>query len=60
MLRQQFEIGEKVRLDVGFRNSSIVEVVHQTSGKLFTTVKSDGQQWDVMTNRLTKILNSET
>ena len=53
-LRQELESGEVVILDRGFHNSIDVEVITQTSGKLFTTVKSGEQQWDVMTNRLTK------
>jgi len=54
-LRQELKEGQSVRLDKEFRNTSIVEVVSQTSGKLYTTVTSEGDTWDVMTNRLTKI-----
>jgi hypothetical protein len=56
MLRQEFNKGEKVRLDTKFANSSIVEVVSQTANKLFTEVKSDDSTWWVMTCRLEKIL----
>jgi len=59
MLRQEFKEGESVRLDKDFRNTSIVEVVSQTSGKLYTTVTSEGSTWDVMTNRLTKLKENE-
>jgi len=59
MLRQEFDKGESVRLDKDFRNTSIVEVVSQTSGKLYTTVTSEGVEWDVMTNRLTKLKEDE-
>ncbi len=46
--------GQSVRLDEGFRNSSIVEVVSQTPRRLYTRVKApNGYEWDVMTNRLT-------
>ena len=46
--------GQSVRLDKDFRNSSIVEVVTQTSRRLYTRVKApSGYEWDVMTNRLT-------
>ena len=45
--------GQSVRLDKGFRNSSIVEVVCQTPRRLYTRVKApNGYEWDVMTNRL--------
>jgi hypothetical protein len=56
-MRKYLKEGTKVRLDTTFANSSIVEVVSQTSGRLYTKVKSDeGHQWEVMTNRL-EILN---
>ena len=52
-MRKYLKEGTKVRLDTTFANSSIVEVVSQTSGRLYTKVKSDeGHQWEVMTNRL--------
>lgn len=44
--------GQLVCLDKGFTNQSIVEVVSQTPNRLFTTVKSDDVQWQVMTYRL--------
>lgn len=54
---EEFKRGEKVKLDVGFANSSTVEVVRQSQpNKLFTRVRSeDGSEWDTMTSRLTKI-----
>ena len=57
MLRESYTQGERVILDKEFRNFSIVEVVSQTSGRLFTRVKSleTGTEWEVMTNRLEKI-----
>lgn len=59
MIGEKHESGEKVRLDATFRNTSIVTVVNQTPKRLITRVKSDdGDEWDVMTYRLTKILNS--
>lgn len=57
---EKFNKGEKVRLDKGRINSIIVEVVDQTPKLMFTSVKSDDSQWDVMTYRLSKILNEET
>jgi len=46
--------GQKVRLDKGFRNSSIVTVLGQSSKRMYTTVFTEGcEPWDVMTNRLT-------
>ena len=59
MLRQILEIGSKVILDKDFRNGGEVTVISQTSGKLFTTVEYDGSKWDVMTRRLTKIIDSD-
>lgn len=62
MLKEKFDNGEKVILDKGFRNSSIVEVILQSSGKLFTRIKpiEDNAEWEVMTNRLTKISQNDT
>jgi hypothetical protein len=55
-LRQALDIGEFVILDKGFRNQSTVAIVRQTPNRLFSTVKSkEGSEWDVMTNRLTKL-----
>ena len=54
-LRQEFKHGEDVVLDKEYHNTSIVTVVRQSEGKLFTTVKSGKAQWDVMTGRLDKI-----
>lgn len=59
MLRQEFKKGEKARLDAKYNNSSIIEIVCQTKGKLFTRVKSGDHEWDVMTVRLDKILNEQ-
>jgi len=55
MLRETYLKDELVILDETFRNKSEVTVVYQTTNKLFTRVKSDLAEWDVMTNRLTKI-----
>ena len=57
-LRQKFKIGEKVILDKKFNTSSEVIVVYQSPGNLFTRIKSvdpGSGEWDVMTNRLTKL-----
>ena len=55
-LRKELKPGQIVVLDEKFNNSSTVEVVRQTKGKLFTTVKSEsGYEWDVMTYRLTDL-----
>ena len=58
-MRETYTSGEQVRLDVTFRNTSIVEVVCQTPGKMYTRVKSGGEEWDVMTNRLTRLENGK-
>ncbi len=55
MLRREFKPGEKVILDEKYANSSIVEVVSQTPKKLYTMVKSETSEWEVMTIRLTSI-----
>ena len=50
------EEGERVVLDAEFANSSEVTVVSLTPKKMFTKVRSDdGQEWETMTNRLTKL-----
>lgn len=56
MLREKFEKGEIVRLDAGFANTSIVEVVSQTPLLMYTTVKADNSEWQVHTHRLSEIL----
>lgn len=46
-------IGEKIRLDAGFSNSSIVTLVSLTPKNLFAIVKDEnGTKWDVMSYRL--------
>ena len=55
MQKYKFEIGEKVRLDADYRNTSIVEVVSQSPKLSITAVKYDGQIWEVLTGRLTKL-----
>ena len=59
MLKYKFEIGEKVRLDADYQNTSIVEVVLQSPKLSITAVKSDGQIWEVLTGRLSRILNED-
>lgn len=55
-MRTSFTIGQLVRLDKKYANSSKVKVVRQTPNKLFTTVTSNGvDDWQVMTNRLTEL-----
>lgn len=45
-----------VILDEGFVNSSTVEVMWQTEKLIYTGVKDEeGNEWSVMTYRLTKI-----
>jgi len=58
-MREKFKIGENVRLDKDIRNGSLVVVVSQTPKRLFTRVKSNGTEWDVMTYRLSKIIFNE-
>lgn len=56
-MRSSFEVGERVILDIDKGNWSEVEVVEQTTGKLYTRVRSlkSRYEWDVMTYRLSKI-----
>ena len=58
-LREEFKEGEQAILDENYLNSSIVTVVCQSEGKMFTRVKLGTEEWDVMTRRLTK-LNEQT
>jgi len=57
-LRREFKVGELVRLDVNSQGGSVVEVVWQSTGKLFTCVKvpNGNVNWDVMTHRLIPIV----
>lgn len=55
-MRRELKENTQVRLDEDKPNSSIVTVVSQTKGKLFTKVRGDESEWDVMTIRLTDIL----
>jgi len=56
-LHNEYAPDTKVRLDKGFRNSSIVTVVNQAPQKLFTTVTINGiDKWDVMTNKLSPLI----
>ena len=55
--------GDIVILDKDFRNSSEVRVVYMTPNNMFSRVHlaslenpTDSDCWDVMTNRLTKIM----
>jgi hypothetical protein len=52
---ERFEKGEVVRLDADFNNSSIVEVISQSPRKLFTRIKDENSDWEVMTDRLSHI-----
>jgi len=58
---QEFKYGEKVQIDKDYANSSIVMVISQTDpNRMFTKVKDEttGYTWETMTNRLTKLENS--
>ena len=52
---EKFEPEETVVLDKNFNNHSEVEVVSQTLNRMFTRVKDENSDWEVMTNRLTKL-----
>lgn len=54
---EEFDIGEQVILDKGYRTECTVEIVLQSPNNMFTRVKSSvsESEWDVMTNRLEKI-----
>lgn len=54
-MRQELKPGERVILDQGSAYGGEVEVVYQTSGRLYTAVKFEDEQWQVMTYRLTKL-----
>ena len=61
MTNVHFSKGEKVILDKGRVNESIVTVLSQTPILMFTLVTSDGKySWEVMTYRLSKIKTNET
>jgi len=53
---EKLKVGEKVRLDKDFGNSSIVTIIHLTPLGMIAVVKSDsGVEWSVLTHRLSKI-----
>lgn len=54
-MRKEFEAGQKVNLDKDMANNSVVTVISQTKNKLYTRVKSEDEEWIVMTYRLTGI-----
>jgi hypothetical protein len=46
--------GQVMKLDDGMQNGSMVKVVQQTKGRLYTEVEGDdGDRWWVMSYRLT-------
>ena len=51
-MRAEYNQGETVWLDKDMSNGGRVKVIRQSSNKLYTTVESEGIQWDVMTYRL--------
>ena len=55
MMYQILKSGDQVLLDSSFNNSSIVEVISQTPNRMFTRIKDENSDWEVMTNRLEKI-----
>lgn len=55
----KFEKGEIAILDKGCATESKIEVVEQTPHRKFTRVKDGEAEWNVMTSRLTKILNDD-
>ena len=51
-----FEIGDRVVVDVGKVNSSEVVIIAFTPNKMFSTVRADdGYQWETMTRRLSPL-----
>ncbi len=46
------EVGDTVLVDVGYRNGGY-EAEILWLGKLFATITSDGETWDIMRRRLT-------
>lgn len=56
---EKFEEEQRVRLDKEFRNTSIVTVKSQTSGRMYCQVSNGKSTWTVMTNRLTELTEDE-
>jgi len=59
-----FQPGDKVKLDEGFANTSVVVIVSMMPQKLYSRVvpaeienPKDDDAWDTMTNRLTPLKN---
>jgi len=50
------KIGELVCLDEKSNNNSVVKIVYISPFGLYSEIRSDGRDWIVMTNRLTKIV----
>lgn len=55
MIFEQFDKDEPAILDENFANSSIVTVISQTPRRMFTRIKDESSDWEVMTTRLSKI-----
>lgn len=55
--KQLIKEGTEVILDRGFANSSKVLLVKKRN--YFSTVSSEGDTWDVMTDRLTTVKENE-
>ena len=61
-----FKPGDKVKLDEGFANTSIVRIISMTPQMLYSRVvpveienPKDEDAWDTMTNRLTPLKNGK-
>lgn len=55
MIFEQFDKDELATLDENFANSSTVKVTSQTPRRMFTRIKDENSDWEVMTTRLSKI-----
>lgn len=50
--------GDKVLVDVGHSNGGYEAEVVAVYGRYFARIKYEGEEWDIMKNRLRKIENS--
>jgi len=51
----EIKSGDKVLVDIGHANGGYeAEVVH-VYGKYFARIKYEGEEWDIMKNRLNKV-----
>lgn len=59
VIDELFLPGEEAILNDDFARGEVVRVVRQTPKRLYTTVERYGQQWDIMTYKLSKPTNEQ-